>query len=1221
MIRRLQPGWQVIAVLLTILGLGFCAEVSGGEIPDRLKFSTDVAPILCRRCLGCHDNTKPLSGLNLSTYTKMRAGGKSSGQDIIVPGDPQASYLLTTLAEDFEPRMPYKSPPLTRGEIDVLRSWIQQGAKFDGPSETDSRIDSLFDPLANLPTVGMRASQLAPCTSIVVSPRGEFIAAAAGKEILLFDRKGHLRKTLTGHDGPLNSLVFTPDGAKLIAAGGRPGMFGEVAVWDMATQRKVLGWKGHSDSILSAAISPDGRSLATGGYDRLVTIWDLPSGKSLHELKEHTDAVHAVCYSPEGTSLASASADRTVKIWDTVSGKKRLGFSDAMAELYSAAYSPDGSTLYAAGVDRSIHAWSMTERRIVKSVFAHDAPVLRLVISPDGKGLTSIGEDRRIKVFSLPSLDLQTTLPVQTDWPLALALLEDTSEVVVGRYEGSIAVLSATDGSLKLDYRTSDGTVKRPEPSLTREVSLNALSPRFCQRGTTVRMTLRGTGAGNASELISSDPGISAALTPRKPFDENAIDAELRIGKETRPGIHRISFVSPMGVPVAQPIAIVDEPASLEHEPNDQSQQAITTPLPIILVGAIDAPGDRDLWQFEAKAGDEVVATTACGPLQSALNPVMTVRDLGGHVVARSRSLEGRARIHLEFRPERSGTFLLSVEDQNLGGSANHAYWVRLGNLPMIDEIAPLGLKSGERTSLTVRGSNIQGWNATGLTVTTDRDHEIVPVPIPESWNLLGEASPRVVAVNGSLNAERATNGTSSNSDSGWEGAQRVDVPGCVSGVISASGEQDLYAFQAKKGQPLILETYARRLDSPLDSSIEILDERDRPVPRALLEPVAETHVAFRDHASKSRTLRLTEWSRFRERDLVLMGRELSRLEEMPRNPDDDALMWGTGVPRAGGERIGLLDTTPEHHHLGQSLFKVNVHPPGTILPRREIAPVVLTYFNDDGGPSYLKDSRLTFDPPNDGRYFIRVKDTLDSGGPSHSYLLMVREPRPDFRLELDRENVNIPEGSTALIQVHAIRLDGFNEPIDLTIEGLPEGIQGTTSRIERDRFTATLGFSASQDSPTGMTRRGWKVVGRSGEFSRQVEFGAPLSGHVSITSPPNLTVNSLAKEVSIRPGERVELRLVVERSPAFKGRVPIEVRNLPQGVRVLDLGLNGILVPEAETERTITLFAEEWVDPIERTFFAVGKCEPAGTEHASTGVLLRVGPRAVAGPATIETQ
>ena len=86
-------------------------------------------------------------------------------------------------------------------------------------------------------------------------------------------------------------------------------------------------------------------------------------------------------------------------------------------------------------------------------------------------------------------------------------------------------------------------------------------------------------------------------------------------------------------------------------------------------------------------------------------------------------------------------------------------------------------------------------------------------------------------------------------------------------------------------------------------------------------------------------------------------------------------------------------------------------------------------------------------------------------------------------------------------------------------------------------------------------------------------------------------------------------MTLAVNRSPAFRGRVPIDVKNLPQGVRVLNIGLNGVLITEVQTERTVSLIAEPWARPMVRSFYAVGKAESAGTEDSSPPIELVVLP------------
>ena len=63
-----------------------------------------------------------------------------------------------------------------------------------------------------------------------------------------------------------------------------------------------------------------------------------------------------------------------------------------------------------------------------------------------------------------------------------------------------------------------------------------------------------------------------------------------------------------------------------------------------------------------------------------------------------------------------------------------------------------------------------------------------------------------------------------------------------------------------------------------------------------------------------------------------------------------------------------------------------------------------------------------------------------------------------------------------------------------------------------------------------------------------------------------------------------------IERRGKFAGRVPVEVRGLPHGVRVLNIGLNGILITERETSREVVLYAEPWVKPMEHPIVVLAK-------------------------------
>src|SRR5437762_9268008 len=79
--------------------------------------------------------------------------------------------------------------------------------------------------------------------------------------------------------------------------------------------------KGHTAIVYSVAFSPDGKILATAGFDNIVKLWDFATGKELRTLTGHTGAVYCVAFSKDGTQLASSSLDKTIRLWTVADGK------------------------------------------------------------------------------------------------------------------------------------------------------------------------------------------------------------------------------------------------------------------------------------------------------------------------------------------------------------------------------------------------------------------------------------------------------------------------------------------------------------------------------------------------------------------------------------------------------------------------------------------------------------------------------------------------------------------------------------------------------------------------------------------------------------------------------------------------------------------------------------------------------------------------------------
>ncbi|MEO5348611.1 MAG: hypothetical protein H7836_03060 [Magnetococcus sp. YQC-3] len=128
--KRLTGGairlaWTLLLSCLAVSGTGFAAEESTAA-----SFKGDVQPILQYRCLECHRADGPgvaYSGLNLESYEGLMKGTRFG--PVVVPGNAMVSNLNVLVEGRAGIRMPHNRKRLTPCEIQVLRNWVNQGAK------------------------------------------------------------------------------------------------------------------------------------------------------------------------------------------------------------------------------------------------------------------------------------------------------------------------------------------------------------------------------------------------------------------------------------------------------------------------------------------------------------------------------------------------------------------------------------------------------------------------------------------------------------------------------------------------------------------------------------------------------------------------------------------------------------------------------------------------------------------------------------------------------------------------------------------------------------------------------------------------------------------------------------------------------------------------------------------------------------------------------------
>jgi WD40 repeat protein len=1119
-------------------------------------YSRQVRPFFEKYCVECHAGQDPDGGLSLESYKGLLAGGDHG--KVLVPGKPDQSRLIRMVEGKTNPRMPPKKATQPKPEdIALLRAWVAAGAVDDSDGKHPQ-----------LPVIAVRHKAEAPITAVAYHPGGKELAVAQFRVVLLRDptteeRKQHVIVDFTR----TTSVAYNRDGSLFARANFESGVGGRIVLSTDKAPDFRRPFEGHTDVIHALAFSRDSKLLASCSYDRLIKLWDVETGKLLRDLKDHSDAVYCVRFSPDGKLLASAGADRAVKVWDVASGKRLFTLSESTDWVYAVAWSPDGKHLAAGGVDKSIRVWEVDRDggKVVHAVFAHEGPVNALIYSVDGKTLYSLSEDGRAKAWDTERMVEHQVYDVRGDTPLCLALRPDGKQLAVGRFDGALLLLDEKTGKV----------VAQPLPVKPKPPAIKKVSPAAGPRGKPINLTLHAETIleGNGPlQLVVNHPGVVVkALSFATP---DKLTYQVTFPITTPAGVYQIRLKNEAGesAPVPFTVDLFDE--QKEVEPNDSPRTGQKITLPTTISGGLGKAGEVDYFRFEAKTGLEIGAQLIVS--SGILEPVLVLVGPDGKVLAETTSGV------LGHTSPADGTYALGVRDRDYRGGS--VYRLHIGDIPVVTAVFPLGVQRGSEKEVAVEGVHLGEVKRVKVKVSADA--------------ALGSRIPLSIttALGASLGNPSVVVGEYP------DVVVRSDTPLTVgataNGRLTRPGAMETWRFTSKKGERLLLDVEARRLGSPLDSVIEILDAQNKPVPRAVLRSVARTYSTFRDHDSAGPGIRLEAWSELAVNDSLLVNNELIRIRALPKNPDDDCQFFSED-----GRRQGFLGTTPGQLSLGTPMYKVTIHPAGTTFPPNGLPLVTLFWRNDDGGAGWGKDSFLSFDPPEDGTYQVRIADARGQGGRDYAYRLTLRKPRPDFRISFTPTAPAVWQGGGVPITATARRIDGYEGEIALALEGLPAGFSAPKTSIPAGENSTV--FTLFADSTAKDRSAPLKLTSRARIDGKDVIHEA-TGGLATVAPAGDIGTTTDQAEVTVKPGGQVRLTVRIERRQ-FEGRVPLDVRGLPHGVRVLDVGLNGILINPNESVRTVVIQCDPWVQPTEHPFVVLAKRESKNTEYAAKSVLLKV--------------
>ncbi|MGI8602457.1 MAG: c-type cytochrome domain-containing protein [Verrucomicrobiales bacterium] len=1088
-----------------------------------------VAVLLEEHCADCHaDATDAEGGLLMRTHEELMKGGESGAA--VIAGNSQGSLLVEYLEGRVnKPGKKKIMPPGKRAKL--------------SPQEI-ATVRAWIDAGAEAPVIALKPKEIkAPKIVPVSTPRlavaalaatgdGKFFAVARGTtvEVRSAATRG-VTQTLAGHAGPVTAALFSRDGGHLFTASGQAGLQGEVRQWEVASGKVLRTFNAHTDAIHALALSPDGKILATGSYDQRIKLWNVETDVEERTLKGHNGAVFGLAFRPDGRLLASASADRTIKLWDVASGERRETLNQPLKEQNAVAWTADGSRLFAAGADSRWRTWDISaEGRETTN------PLREAVFAHEGAILAiALSPDGR--QLATAGSDGSVKLWGVADGKLLRELEKQPdwpqslafiigNGIVVGRSDGNLGVFNAETGAV----------LKPPAPVARR------IEPWALQSGSLLSARITGEHLIDLTELKTSDSRLTAKLASQA--NPSEVSLEISAASDLPRGTYQL-WLANAGGETAKLAVHVDDVVVIWAK--DREVELPATPATVWGVFAQTAIERAII--FTANAGERFVFDLRTKEIGSKAEATFALFDETGRLLASNPQSHAFAA---------AGRYRAQLAEKTLGASPDHFFALTLGRYAFVTGVSPLVVRQGKDAVVSLLGINT---DAARVTVGASKAGE-VPVPIDAAK--FRSSKPLSVLVT----------------------AEPVIAEGDY--VLDQPGVKPELPFPAKAGQRLAIETVAASRGSPIDTRIEVLWPDGKPVENVRLQATKQTQQAFRGiNSVQDSDFRVDQWEEMELRQFLYCNGEVVRLFRAPQGPDSGFTVFAHGTSRRT-----YFNTSASAHALEETYYIVHPLPPGSAPLPNGLPVFIINYENDDDPERELgRDSRLLFHVPKDGDYRVRLSDNRGFTGPDFAVHLRVREAQPRFVVSVAGAGAAVIPGTATAFDVVADRLDGFPGEIRIDFENVPPGFSITSPLvIEDDHLVANGALAASADAavPPGdkpITLKACaKIDGR--EICVVGPFGVP---QLKKDAKPQFKLSLDPPDITIKPGAIVAARLKVERL-GNNGLLNAEVLNLPHGVIVNNIGLNGVQIAEGATEREIEFACERWVPDSDRQAFAVLK-------------------------------
>lgn len=719
---------------------------------------------------------------------------------------------------------------------------------------------------------------------------------------------------------------------------------------------------------------------------------------------------------------------------------------------------------------------------------------------------------------------------------------------------------------------------------------INGITPYGAQRGLPTEVTVGGANLAANPRLVAP---FRFQVAPADKPDGAAWKPKITVDPSAAVGVYPVRVQTDDGLSNPFLFSVGQLPQVTEKEDNSTFELAQVVPAPAVIEGQA-AGNDVDYFRFAGKKGQTVVVDAQCARIGSGVDPSIRLTTAGRTFVASADDSPGLltdARL-VAVLPEDTD-YVIELSDSRYQGGGRPVYRLVVGEVPLAEEIFPIGGRSGETLGLELRGGTLDG-----VRIAASRPIPALGAPVfaprvsGAAIGLTGLAAGRDVE---SLHPLIVSDVPELREPADPAATPpRAAVPVALNGRIDPPGDEDRFTLAVSPGQKLQIEVEAAEAGSALDGVLQVLNTKSG----AVLATADDTVSAPNNKANRAPgivspdpSLAFTVPGGVTEITLALKDLEARggvgyayRITVLPTGPTFDLSPTDlqVSIPRGGTAAIPVA--VVRKGYAGPITLKVLDPPagltvrPGVIADNQAVGVLTVSAAADAAfGPVALAvvgegkpTPEGTLVVPASRTIVFAQQATLPTNTLTQVGLPAAPAAPVGVTLDAPAGPVEVAHGSGVPVTVKAVRGKEPVGPLALSALPLPPGLTVGAATLPEKAADVSLTVNTTTDVPLGDVTVGLVAKGTVAGTGRTVAVPA-----VTLRVVRPAAVELATPAVEVKPGATVELKGKVVRHGAFKEPVTVKVNGLPAGLKA-----DPVTVAPDKAEFTVKLAADAKAAP-----------------------------------------